>query len=440
MRLKPLLRPATISLLLASSAVMADKPLGLVDAVQIALQENNDLLGKKAQLDADSEAPKQAWASVFPNITFNYSNGYSEYDTELTKNENTHYNRGTLSVIQPIYSPKRYRDIERAEQMVTTKKIQFELDQQVKSLDVIGSYLDLLKYNHALDLSLEELEGHKSILKRLDSMLKGGLSTKMDTLEAYSRRDQLKANVISNKNEVIVRIKRLEMLLGQPVEKISALDEDLWKRTEKILSKKTFYKNILSNAPIVQVAENSYKEARLAVDVQKADYLPEVNLRAEATDSDSYETIIRDERKVQLELVFPLYQGGATDSKVKAANKVKLSRQYFLAERQRLARVQLEETLSKLNNGQANIIALKQSVISSQSYLDAAEQGLQYGLRGQYEVLDAKSKVYSEKQKLSFEIYDNLNNQFRLLFLIGKLDAVNISDYLKNSELLDEIE
>jgi len=444
MKLKPLLRPVTIMslLLIGPSASAANEPLGLVEAVQIALEGNNDLLSKKAQLDADSEAANQSWGSILPNVTFRYTSGYSEYDTEILNQRDSRddsFNRATLSVVQPIYAPKRFRDIERSEQMVTTKTIQFELDQQIKSLEVIESYLDLLKYNHALELSQEELEAHKSVLKRLDSMLKRGLSTKMDTLEAYSRRDQLKANVISNRNEVILRIKRLETLLGRPVDKISSIDIDLWKRTEQILSKKTSYNKVLSNTPIVQVAENNYKEARLAVDVQKADYLPEINLRAEATDTDSYETIIRDERKIQLELIFPLYQGGTTDSKVNAAQKVKLSRQYFLAERKRLVRVELEDTLSQLNNGQANIIALQQSVISSQSYLDAAEKGLQYGLRSQYEVLDAKSKVYSAKQKLSSEIYNNLNNQFRLLFLVGKLNAKNLSNYLISSQLLDEI-
>ncbi|WP_178861463.1 TolC family outer membrane protein [Thiomicrorhabdus cannonii] len=406
-------------------------PVTLLEAIKLTLGQNDDLAAKQAQLQADAESVNQAWAAVKPNVSFQYSRGYSEYSNSFSDKLDNHYNRGTLSMVQPLYSLKRFRNIDKAEVSVEAAELQFRLDEQTKTLELAEAFLDLSKYNKLLILSESELADHRLRLERLEAMLERGLATKMDLLEARARFDEINSFLVQNQNEVKIRQKRLEHLLGQPVESVVSLDETLWERARLILSRNDWPQSALQNALSVSVAERQYELARQEVGVQKAEHWPEVSLRLEAGETDSYETSIKDDRKVQLEMVVPLYQGGGTQSKVTAAQKMMLSREHLLNDRKRFIKVKLEEVLARLYGSMANILALQQSKASNEAYLEAAQKGMNYGLRGVFDVLEAKANLYSAQRQLTTEIYNNLMAQFEFLYLIGRLDANSVERYLK---------
>ena len=425
--------------LLGVTGQVAAKPLTLLDAIQTTLDQNDELAAKQAKLQADEEAINQAWANVKPNVSFNFNSGYAEYDTDFQKNQNAHYSRGTLSVVQPVYSPKRFRTIDRSEKSVVVSKLQFQLDQQAKTLEMVQAYLELAKYIKVLKISEKELVDHVVKVKRLDAMLARGLATKMDILEAQAQYDELKANLIANQNDVKIRQKRLEHLLGVAVEDIAAIDESMWQRSKAIVAKKDWYKRAWKSALSVQVALGQVELAQQEVSVQGAEHWPEINLRLEASKNDSYQTFTNEDKKIQLEMTIPIYQGGGTSSKVAAAQKMMHSQQFLLKDSKRFVKVKLEEVLARLDGSIANISALQQSMQSSEAYLESAQKGLGYGLRGVFDVLEAKTRLYNAERKLTFEFYDNINAQFEFLYLMGRLNYSVLDRYMNqpfNMELL----
>lgn len=405
-------------------------PVTLLDAIKLTLSQNAELAAKQAQLQADEEAVNQAWAGVKPNVSFQYSRGYSEYSTTFNEGLDNHFNRGTLSMVQPLYSLKRFRNIDRAEVSVEAAELQFRLDEQTKTLELVEAFLDLSKYNKLLTLSEQELADHEVRLERLAAMLERGLATKMDLLEARARFDEINSALVQNQNEVKIRQKRLEHLLGQPVESVVSLDETLWERARLILARADWQQSAMQNALSVMVASRQFELAQQELRVQKAEHWPEVSLRLEAGETDSYETSIKDDRKIQVEMVLPLYQGGATESKITAAQKIMQSREHLLNDRKRFVRVKLEEVQARLDGAMANILALQQSKASNEAYLEAAQKGMNYGLRGVFDVLEAKASLYNAQRQLTSEIYNNLMAQFEFLYLIGRLDADSVERYL----------
>lgn len=428
---------AAMVVFLFSVGVMA-KPLSMLDAVQTALVYNDELQAKQASMLADKEGVTQAWASIKPNVIFRYNTGYAEYKTNYgLGEEEDRYTRGTFSVIQPLYSHQRFKNIGLADQSFESSEIQFALDQQTKTLEVLQAYLELTKYLKLQKNYELEVEDHIVRVDRLNAMLERGLATKMDTLEANARYDELKANLIKNQNEVRVRKKQLERILGVPAEEVLPADETLWKRAQTIVSHQNWYDQALSHSLSIKLAASQYEEAQLDVSVKRAAHYPELTLRAEASDIDSYETTLVENRKVLVELTVPIYQGGATQSKVDAAQYIRLNRQHLLSERKRELRVRLDEALSRLEGSVANIEALQKSVRSGSAYLEAAQKGLSYGLRGVFDVLEAKSRQYNAERKLVHEIYDNLATQFEFLYLMGRLDATSVDYYLNQPFLVE---
>ncbi|MCE1782318.1 TolC family protein, partial [Enterobacter hormaechei] len=74
----------------------------------------------------------------------------------------------------------------------------------------------------------------------------------------------------------------------------------------------------------------------------------------------------------------------------------------------------------------SSIDAYKQLVVSAQSSLDAMEAGYQVGTRTIVDVLNATTKLYDAKQKLSNARYDYLINQLNIQHALGTLNEKDL--------------
>lgn len=423
-------------LVLPFSAVYA-APLSFVDAIALTLNQNDDLLAKKAQLEADKEQVNQAWSYLKPNLTAQHSTGVAKYSINGASNLDANFNRTSLSVTQSLFSQKKWQGIQRAEQVVMTAETVFKSDQERKLLEVVDIYLQLSQYMEISRLAKLALVDHVTKLDRLKAMLKRGLATKMDLLEAQARHDELRADLIQNENKVTVRLKNLEHLIGKTVDEVEPISTELIKYSEVIVANDSWHKLAWLKSSFVKVAQEQLSLASKDVDIAKSDYWPEVNLRGDLIKSDSYETSIKDQTKVQLEIVLPLYQGGLRSSRAAAAKKIVQSRGLQVSDQKRFVKAKLDEVVSSLKGSLANIEAMRQSISSNEAYLESAEKGLSYGVRGVFDVLNAKSRLYDAERQLTIELYSNILSQFEFLFLLGDFNQSSIKKFLNGQYSFD---
>ncbi|MBN2646847.1 MAG: TolC family outer membrane protein [Thiotrichales bacterium] len=405
--------------------------LDLPGAVETTLNFNADLLAKQSQLQADQENIAQAKAKILPNIRLNGNVGYGDYKVNGVSGVEDRYQRVSVAVVQPLYAQRTFLGVDRAEMGVAAATTQFELDQNTKTLELIQAYLEFLKFSRLHEISQLELQDHQVRVDRIQAMLERGLATKMDLLEANSTFDILRANALQVESDMRIRKVRLQQLLGSPVNQLDAINEQLWQRSAEIVGQSFWFATAFANHPSLRLAQQQQEVARIDIQTAKAGYQPELLLRAEISDSETLETSIEGSQKIQLELSFPLYEGGDTDSKVRQSRAVLNSRDYQVADRQAFLRVKLEETFARMQGNLAKIAALNESVESSRAYLDAAQKGLSYGLRGVFDVLEAKARVYDARKEVTVEIYDNLLSQFEFLYLIGRLQPQVVRQYLQ---------
>jgi len=72
-------------------------------------------------------------------------------------------------------------------------------------------------------------------------------------------------------------------------------------------------------------------------------------------------------------------------------------------------------------NGIAQIGALEQALISSQSALDSNRLGYEVGVRINIDVLNAQQQLYSTRRDLAVARYNLLVNQLKLKAAVGSL-------------------
>ncbi len=406
----------------------------LVSAMELTLQNNEDLLSKKYKLNADAEQVEQAWARVKPTITARAIKGRSEYSTELSDDESRSYQRLNLDITQPIFSRKLFLGIDRSELALKSQESMYSLEQKSKLIETAQAYMDVLKFQEAVRISELELNDHEQRLKQLEAMLERGLTSKVDLLEAQSRYDVLRSNLVRDRNDFRISRKALERIIGISVRMVTPIDPQIWDRATSILtvkSKNAFYELSARKSPSIAAAQTKLFVSEKDVEVSKAEYWPELSMRLSVGDSDTYETSVQQDKKIQFELNIPIYEGGMTSSRVAAANYELSSQKFFLEDQKRFVQFKMDEVFARLEGSVANIEALEKTKASNQAYLKSAQKGLTFGLRGVYDVLEAKAQGYDVERRLIFEKYDNILAQIEFLYLIGKLSPSSLADYLK---------
>jgi outer membrane protein len=81
-----------------------------------------------------------------------------------------------------------------------------------------------------------------------------------------------------------------------------------------------------------------------------------------------------------------------------------------------------------LSSSIAQLKALDQAVISSQSQLDATQLGYQVGVRTSVDVLNAQQQLYSAKRDALQARYNYLTNIIRLKTAAGMVAAADLVD------------
>ena len=407
------------------------EPLTLMQAYKASLVSNKSVLSKQSMLEADSEEIDQAWSKVLPSVTVNGSVGKGRYDTAFIEDEDEAISRVSIRLTQPVFSLSRFRGINKAELTVARSSAEFDMELYGIALETTQAYLDVLAFKKEAHIAQQQANDHLIRIQRLEALLEKGLATRVDLLETRSRYDESKAKSIQAKNDYKVAVKKLEQYIGANKIDVIEVDETLWKQSETLLNDTIDWPALaLENSYTIKMAQLRLEESQSDVSVRQAEYWPEVNLKAEYGKYESYENSIEKNAKIELELSMPLYQGGQTSSAVRASKSRAQSNVYYLEDRKLFVVLKTEEVMTNIKGSYENIMAYQAILESSNAYLESAEKGLQHGVRGMYDVLEAKTRLFDAQSRLNAEIYKNIKLQLELLFLTSAFGEAEMQSFL----------
>ncbi|MBM3368156.1 MAG: channel protein TolC, partial [Betaproteobacteria bacterium] len=129
-----------------------------------------------------------------------------------------------------------------------------------------------------------------------------------------------------------------------------------------------------------------------------------------------------------VQFALPLYAGGALNSREReAAANYEKSKQDLENARRTVAFTARQLYLAVLN-GVAEVGALEQALVSSQSALDFNKLGYEVGVRINIDVLNAQQQLFSTRRDLAVARYNTITGHLRLKSAAGSLKEEDLDE------------
>ena len=341
----------------------------------------------------------------------------------------------TITATQPIYRKENFAIYEQSKLQVAQADSEFIMAAQYLILRVAQAYLDILLAEVNVEVAEAQKKAISEQLAQAKRNFEVGTSTIVDTHEAQARFDLTAALEIGALNELEVRKRTLEQIIGR-------IPEDLAHPTEtpsdlltlKYPRMQDWISVAEQNNLALKVQEAVYEIAKKDVERAQAGHYPTLDLVAIYSDQKGVGGTITGRpidltsKEIGVQLSFPLFQGFAVQSRVREAVAIQEKVLQDLNNTRRNSVLQVSQQYLNVTNGIAQVTALKQALVSSQSQVDSTKLGQEVGVRTEVDVLNAQQLYYSARRDLAQARYNFLMSRLRLKAEAGELDEEDLKE------------
>ena len=434
---------------LTALALLALAALALPAAAQDLQQVYRDAKGYDAPyaaarhaLQAGLEKLPQGRSLILPtlnlssNATSTRIDLYSRNSVSPPVLRDLHSYGYTLSFSQPIYRPQNLLQYDQAEFQVKQAEATFGQAAQDLIVRTAQAYFDVLAAQDTLALVGAQKIAISEQLAQAKRNFEVGTATITDTHEAQARYDLSAAQEIAAQNDLESKKRSVQQLTGKeyaalrplrPLVKLTAPNPANMQNWVEIAEKQGYP---------VQIQESTTEIAGLEARRNAAAQRPTLDLVASfGTTSQTGSTIIVTSGSsiittgvVGLQLGVPLYAGGSLASREReaAANYDKAKQD--LENARRGAALTTRQSYLSVINGIAQVGALEQALVSSQSALDSNKLGYEVGVRINIDVLNAQQQLFSTRRDLAVARYNTITSHLRLKAAAGSLREEDLEE------------
>lgn len=432
----------------AELSTASNKTHSLVDVYQQALSHDPTLASALSANQAAQELIQQGKALYRPTV--NFTAGASASQTDIQYNGSganpfksagrasfQSYNYG-VDARQPIYRKQNLVQMDQAATQVSLADKQLYLSRQSLILRATQVYFEVLIAQDKIDLLIAQKTAISSQLDQAKATFEVGTATITDVNEAQARYDLVVAQEIAAVNEYEIAKRSVQAITGDIPQKLATVKTDI--KTNAITQSMDKWLEVAAQNNLnIQIQQETLKYSEQEIDRVKAGHLPTLDAVASYTDSYSNGSASGFGSDLQtgivgLQLQIPLYQGGATTSRVRQAvlNKQKAQDDVEISRRQ--TELETQRAYLNLNTSIAQVKAYEQALISSQSQVDSTKLGYEVGVRTSVDVLNAQQQFFSAKRDLLQSRYNYLVNIIRLKAASGVVAEADLADI--NQQLL----
>jgi len=340
----------------------------------------------------------------------------------------------TLTLTQPVYRPQNWIQYEQAEVQVKQAEAIFGQAGQDLILRVAVAYFDVLAAQDTLALVRAQKAAIGEQLAQAKRNFEVGTATITDTHEAQARYDLTVAQEIAAQNDVDTRNRALQQLTGKEYGTLQPLRPDVKLSPPNPNNMQTWVDIAEKSSYPVQIQEATAQIAELEAKRARAAHRPTVDLVVThgLTNQTGSSTVAVGSditgSTLGLQLAWPLYAGGAISSREReAAANYERSRQ-DLENARRSSALTTRQSFLAVANGIAQINALEQALVSSQSALDSNKLGYEVGVRINIDVLNAQQQLFSTRRDLAVARYNTITNHLRLKSAAGSLGENDLEE------------
>ncbi|OGA35620.1 MAG: channel protein TolC [Betaproteobacteria bacterium RIFCSPLOWO2_12_FULL_64_23] len=428
-------------------AILAfSQPLAAADLLQTYREARaNDpaYASARAARDAGRESLPQGLALLLPTISASAYTQMNDIDIDFrdaapSSKREGNTNGYSVSLTQPLFNWQSIVLYKEAGFKVAQAEAVFGQAAQDLIVRVAQAYFDVLASQDSLAFIQAQKTAISEQLAQAKRNFEVGTATITDTHEAQARFDLSASQEIAAQSDLEIKKSALQQIIGKFPDRLAPLKPltELSPPTPHAMEQ--WVASAEDRSFAVRIQQAALEIASREIERSRAGHYPSLNLVGSygsnsagistagtvslGTDSTS--------RSIGLQLAIPLYAGGGVNSLVRQALANREKARQDLETARRSAAQAARQAYLGVTSGMAQVSALEQALVSSQSALDSNKLGYEVGVRINIDVLNAQQQLFSTKRDLSKARYDTLLNGLKLKSASGTLteedlEAVN---------------
>jgi len=430
--------PRTLLALLL--AVGLSGPLRAADLLEVYNQAkayDAQFAAARAALDAGKEKYPQGLAGLLPVVNGAANTFWNRVELPDAAPPNLftfNSNGWTVQLTQPLFRWQNWEQFKQGELQVAQAEATFAAAGQDLIVRVAQAYFDIL---NAVD-NLEFVKANKAAIAEQLAQAKRnfevGTATITDTNEAQARFDLATAQEIAAVNDLEVKRRALQQLIGDVPPALKPLRPNIVLEAPAPNNMDDWVGRAQDQNFSVQAQEAVFEISKREVNRQRAGHLPTLDLVTDYSENTNQNVATAalaprrqiDQTRIGVQLNVPIFAGGAVVSRTKEAVALQEKARNDLENVRRTAQLDARRSFLNVSNGLAQVKALEQALVSSETSLQSNRVGYEVGVRINLDVLNAVQQVFSTKRDLAKARYDTIINGFRLKQAAGNLTEEDV--------------
>lgn len=410
----------------------------LLETFHAAQSQDSVFAAARGAQRAGQEKLTQGRAFLLPSVNLTANTTYNDNKNNtaspsqfsaLTVVEQRYNSRSYgISFVQPLFRQSNWQLYTSSELQVAQSEAQFKNAEQDLILRAAQAYFDVLAAQDGVSLTEAQKNAIGEQLAQAKRNFEVGSATITDTLEAQARYDLTTAQAIAAQSNLEIRERTLQQLTNAAPKSLQALGPSFKLEMPQPSNAEKWVEQAQQGNLQLVVAQAGAELADKEVVRNRGGHYPTIDLVATYNKNNAspnggpYGTgLDTTNAAVGVQLNFPLFQGGATQSRWREAEANRDRANAELESARRNVDLQTRQAYTGVVNGIGQIMALEQALKSSEKLLEASKLGQEVGVRTNIDVLNAQQQLYATRRDLFQARYNYLISRLKLKAAVGGL-------------------
>ncbi len=413
----------------------------LTDVYRDAVAADAPYASAQAAYRAALEKLPQGRAGLLPNVNLGANLRWNDVTSTLPGGDSQFSSNGlSLTAAQPLFRKQNWVQYEEAKNQIRIAAAQLKTAEQDLIQRTARAYFDILQARDNIAFIQAQKAAIAEQLASARRNFEVGNATITDTHEAQARFDLATAQEIAEQNNLDIRLRALEKIIGKPAVPLAPLVEQATLKAPEPRSIDEWATRAANGNLQVDIQRTARLIADQEVERNRAGHYPTLDAVANynVNNNQNFGALKVDTRTalLGLELNLPVYQGGLTSSRVREAVANQEKSRSDLENALREANLAARSAYLNVTSGEAQVRALEQALVSSQTQLASTKLGVEVGVRTSLDLLNAQQQVLSAHRDLAAARYRLILAALELKAAAGLLNAQDLTDidrYLRAS-------
>ncbi len=442
-----------LALVLLPTAAHADD---LLQSYRNARNSDPQFAAAESRQLATREGAVQARAALLPQIDGSAtlrrskSEGPGTFQADPTQPQVTGNSSSTttsrsvgLNANQMLYDRSRFTTLKSQQALSRASEFQLQSDGTSLITRTSAAYFNVLVQLETLAAAEAAETALKKQFDFASKRLEVGLAPITDMHEARAQYDGARANTILARNAVQDAYQALVEITGAPVANLKGLPDNFQAALPESRDVDGWVRTAIAQNPALAAKQAQVQSSEANVETARSGHWPTLYVsggyskganwgeRSFSAGALNYTNPNNSESRgptVGLTLSVPIFNGGATQSRVRQALAQRDVAQDELEQQRRALERNTRNAYQTLVAGISEVEARRLALVSAQSAYEASQVGLEVGTRTVLDVLNNQRTLFTAQQAYAQTKYNFLQNRLLLEQAAGTLDVSDVED------------